>query len=97
VIDGRIFRGGSGGAGEVGMTLIGLATDPDLPAAGGHFPQPGSLEALSSGHALDRFAAAVAAAHPDSALGRLRRPASPCSVPMRSRPAAKATLTLPLQ
>ncbi len=52
VIDGRIFRGGSGGAGEVGMTLIGLATDPDLPAAGGHFPQPGSLEALSSGHAL---------------------------------------------
>ena len=25
VIDGRIFRGGSGGAGELGMTLIGLA------------------------------------------------------------------------
>jgi glucokinase len=77
VIDGRIFRGGSGGAGEVGMTLIGLATDPDLPAAGGHFPQPGSLEALSSGHALDRFAAAVAAAHPDSALGRLAASGKP--------------------
>ena len=77
VIDGRIFRGGSGGAGEVGMTLIGLATDPDLPAAGGRFPQPGSLEALSSGHALDRFAAAVAAAHPDSALGRLAASGKP--------------------
>ena len=71
VIDGRIFRGGSGGAGEVGMTLIGLACDPDVEAAGDHFPQPGSLEALSSGHALDRFARAAAAAHPDSALGRL--------------------------
>jgi glucokinase len=77
VIDGRIFRGGSGGAGEVGMTLIGLATDPDLPAASGHFPQPGSLEALSSGHALDRFAAAVAAEHPDSALGRLAASGKP--------------------
>ena len=77
VIDGRIFRGGSGGAGELGMTLIGLATDPDLPAAGGHFPQPGSLEALSSGHALDRFAAAVAAEHPDSALGRLAASGKP--------------------
>jgi glucokinase len=77
VIDGRIFRGGSGGAGELGMTLIGLATDPDLPAAGGRFPQPGSLEALSSGHALDRFAAAVAAEHPDSALGRLAASGQP--------------------
>jgi glucokinase len=71
VIDGRIFRGGSGGAGEVGMTLIGLACDPDLPPAGDHFPQPGSLEALAAGHALDRLAQAAAAAHPDSALGRL--------------------------
>ena len=56
VIDGRIFRGGSGGAGELGMTLIGLACDPDVPAATEHFPQPGSLEALASGTALDRFA-----------------------------------------
>ncbi|HEX3803580.1 MAG TPA: ROK family protein [Solirubrobacteraceae bacterium] len=71
VIDGQIFRGASGGAGEVGMTLIGLACDPDMQAATDHFPQPGSLEALASGHALDRFAQAAAAQHPESALGRL--------------------------
>jgi glucokinase len=71
VIDGRIFRGGSGGAGELGMTLIGLASDPDFPESGEHFPQPGSLEALASGHALDRFAQAAAIADPDSALGKL--------------------------
>jgi glucokinase len=71
VIDGRIFRGGSGGAGEIGMTLIGLAMGQDVPAPGDHFPQPGSLEALSAGHAIDHAAAAAAAANPDSALGRL--------------------------
>ncbi len=71
VIDGRIFRGGSGGAGELGMTLVGVACDPELQAASDHFPQPGSLEALAAGTALDGFARAAAAAHPDSALGRL--------------------------
>jgi glucokinase len=70
VIDGHIFRGGSGGAGELGMTLIALASDPDMQPAGRHFPQPGSLEALASGTALDRFARA-AAEDRDSALGRL--------------------------
>lgn len=71
VIDGRIFRGGSGGAGEVGMTLIGLACDPDVQAAGDHFPQPGSLEALAAGTALDGFARATATTNPGSALGKL--------------------------
>jgi len=71
VIDGRIFRGGSGGAGELGMTMIGLATDGDIPAARERFPQPGSLESLSAGHAIDHAAAAAAAANPDSALGKL--------------------------
>jgi glucokinase len=70
VIDGRIFRGGSGGAGEIGMTLIGLGCDPDVQPATDHFPQPGSLEALSSGTALDRFARDAAAAHPNSVLGK---------------------------
>jgi glucokinase len=71
VIDGRIFRGGSGGAGELGMTLIALACEPDLPRASEHFPQPGSLEALASGTALDHLAQAAARSDPDSALGRL--------------------------
>jgi len=71
VINGQIFRGGSGGAGEIGMTMIGLLCEPEPLAASEHFPQPGSFEALSAGHALDRFAQAAADAHPDSALGRL--------------------------
>jgi glucokinase len=53
------------------MTLIGLTCEPEVQAAGEHFPQPGSLEALSSGKALDRFAQAAAAGSPESALGRL--------------------------
>jgi|SRR5579863_8969039 len=76
VIDGRIFRGGSGGAGELGMTLIGLASEPDMQPSGQHFPQPGSLEALASGTALDRFARA-AAEHRDSSLATLAAAAKP--------------------
>ena len=71
VIDGRIFRGGSGGAGELGMTLIGLACEPEMQAPSGNFPQPGSLESLASGTALDHLAQAAAHENPDSALGRL--------------------------
>jgi glucokinase len=71
VVDGRIFRGGSGGAGELGMTLIGLECEPDLKGATDHFPQPGSLEALSAGTALDHLARVAATRNPDSALGRL--------------------------
>jgi glucokinase len=53
------------------MTLIGLACEPDVQASVEYFPQPGSLEAMSAGTALDGFARAAASAHPDSALGRL--------------------------
>jgi glucokinase len=67
VIDGRAFRGATGAAGEVGHTLVTI--DEAIPAAT-RFPQPGSLETLAAGHALDRLAREAAAAHPDSALGR---------------------------
>jgi glucokinase len=77
VIDGHIFRGGSGGAGELGMTLIGLKCEPEVQAAGAHFPQPGSLEALASGKALDRLAQAAAAEDPDTPLGRLAASGKP--------------------
>ncbi len=43
------------------MTLIGLACEPDMQPSTDHFPQPGSLEALASGTALDHFARAAAA------------------------------------
>ena len=72
VIDGHIYRGATGAAGELGHTLIAAALGEGHAAAHGHFPQPGSLEALASGRALDAIAVASAAAHPDSALGRAR-------------------------
>jgi glucokinase len=70
VIDGRIYRGATGGAGELGHTLVGLDCAGSIPSPMG-FPQPGSLEFVASGHALDRLASQAANVHPDSELGRL--------------------------
>jgi glucokinase len=71
VLGGRIYRGGTGGAGELGHTLVAVDPSRRLPAPEG-FPQPGSLERVAAGSALDRVAAQVAADQPRSALG-LRR------------------------
>jgi glucokinase len=71
VIDGRIYRGATGGAGELGHTLVGLDCAGSIPSPMS-FPQPGSLEFVASGHALDRLAAQAANLHPDSELGRLQ-------------------------
>jgi glucokinase len=69
VLGGRIFRGATGGAGELGHTLVGVGCDPDVPA-GRDFPQVGSLEYLAAGHALDRAATQLASEEPESSLGR---------------------------
>jgi glucokinase len=71
VLGGRIYRGASGGAGELGHTIVGLDLAGAVPAPM-RFPQPGSLEFVASGHALDRLAAQAAGLHPESALGALR-------------------------
>ena len=71
VLGGRIYRGATGGAGELGHTIVGLDLADAMPAPTG-FPQPGSLEWVASGHALDRLADQAASLHPESALGRLR-------------------------
>jgi len=85
VIGGRIFRGATGGAGELGHTLIGLKFGDgelgDVPAAEEHFPQPGSLELLASGHALDQLARVVVAEHPDSTLARKAASGAPLHGP----------------
>jgi len=72
VLGGRIYRGATGGAGELGHTLVGLdvSGNTGVAAPGSVFPQPGSLEHTAAGHALDRLAAEAADANPDSALGR---------------------------
>jgi glucokinase len=71
VLGGRIYRGATGGAGELGHTIVGLDLAGAVPSPLGAFPQPGSLEFVASGHALDRLAAQAANLHPESELGRL--------------------------
>lgn len=76
VLGGRIYRGATGGAGEIGHTIMGLDANSALPAPGS-FPQRPSLEYLASGHALDRLAAQGAWQDPHSALGSLRANGKP--------------------
>jgi glucokinase len=76
VLGGRIYRGATGGAGELGHTIVGMDCAGAVPSPMG-FPQPGSLEFVASGHALDRLAGQAAGLHPESALGRLRAEGAP--------------------
>ena len=69
VLNGRLFRGATGTASEVGHTLIGLDLTRGAPSHSGVFPQAGSLEVLASGRALDQLAQEAARADPSSFLG----------------------------
>src|SRR5438105_14587753 len=71
VLGGRIYRGATGAAGELGQTMLGLDLAGAVPAPMG-FPQPGSLEFAVAGHAFDRLAAVAGRVHPGSALARFR-------------------------
>jgi glucokinase len=71
VLGGRIYRGATGGAGELGHTIVGMDLSGPVPDAG-RFPQKGSLERVAAGHALDAMVERAASEQPDSALGRLR-------------------------
>jgi glucokinase len=69
VLDGRLYRGATGAAGEIGHTSIGSDLSDGAPMPDG-FPTPGSLEALAAGTELDRLARSAARAQPDGLLGR---------------------------
>lgn len=58
VLGGRIHRGATGAAAELGHTMIAadLTAGVEGPRASSRYPQPGSLEALASGTALDELA-----------------------------------------
>ncbi len=71
VLGGRIYRGATGGAGELGHTFIGLDLSWPIPEAG-RFPQPGSLEHAAAGIALDVMVSEAAIREPESAMGKLR-------------------------
>jgi glucokinase len=68
VIDGRLFRGATGAAAELGHILIGLDLSAGAPPAADVFPQPGSLEALAAGSLLDHLGDAAAHAQGGGAL-----------------------------
>jgi glucokinase len=53
VIGGRIYRGATGGAAELGHQLIGARLEDGAPPHSDDAPQPGSLERLAAGRALD--------------------------------------------
>jgi glucokinase len=66
ILDGRLYRGAIGAAGELGhMTL-----DLDGPPCQGTCPGRGHLEALASGTATGELARQIAAERPDGDLGR---------------------------
>jgi glucokinase len=78
VLGGRIYRGATGGAGELGHTLVAIRSDGARRVPEPHgFPQRGSLEFAAAGHALDRLAEEAAGEHADSALGQLKAKGTP--------------------
>ena len=72
VLGGRIYRGATGGAGELGHTIVGLDRWDQAVPAPSAFPQPSSLELAAAGRAPDRLAARAAALQPGWVLGGLR-------------------------
>ena len=66
VLDGRLYRGARGFAGEIGHVVV----DHDGADCPGACPGRGCLEALASGRAIGVAAERVARAQPDSVLGR---------------------------
>jgi glucokinase len=76
VLGGRIYRGATGAAGELGHTLVGLDLAGAVPSPMG-FPQPGSLDFVASGHAFDRLATVAGRVRPGSALARFRTEGKP--------------------
>jgi len=57
VIHGRVYRGATGAAAELGHTIVAGRLDHPPFSHRDRFPQPGSLESLASGSALDELGA----------------------------------------
>jgi glucokinase len=66
VIDGNVFRGADGAAGELGHMTV----DLNGPACQGNCPNRGCLEVMASGSAIGREGERIGGEVPASALGR---------------------------
>ena len=86
VLGGRIYRGATGGAGELGHTLIGLDLSGATPSAGA-VPPAGVARARGRRARAGRLAEDVRDDHPDSALGQAARAGAsrPASTPSTPR------------
>jgi glucokinase len=73
ILDGGLYRGSVGAAGELGHITI----DLDGPPCQGTCPGLGHLEALASGTAADALAREVAAERPDGDLGQAAAAGTP--------------------
>jgi glucokinase len=71
VLNGRLYRGATTSAAEVGHTIIGRDLDFGNNVPSDPFPQRGSLETLASGRALDRLADYAAVQYRDSYIGKM--------------------------
>jgi len=69
VLGGKLYRGATGAAPEMGHQIIGLALEDGVPMpSSDDFPRPGSLERFAAGRELDRLAERFARELADSAL-----------------------------
>ncbi len=66
IVDGRLYRGSTGAAGELGHVVI----EADGPRCQGNCPNRGCVESLASGTAIAREGRVAAERAPESALGR---------------------------
>ncbi|MEA2480830.1 MAG: glucokinase [Thermoleophilaceae bacterium] len=66
MVDGRIYRGATGSAGELGHVVVDLDGPPCLGAC----PNRGCLEVMASGTAIGRAGVEAGTRSPESALGR---------------------------
>ena len=81
IAGGRLYRGVSGAAGELGHIVI----DCDGPRCQGACPNSGCLEVYASGRAMSRAALDTARARPDSTLGRALAAGEEVGGPLLSR------------
>src|SRR4029079_18810939 len=70
VLNGKLYRGATTSAAEVGHTIIGGVRVCGSNVPGDPFRQRGSLETLASGRALDRLADYAAVQYRDSYIGK---------------------------
>jgi glucokinase len=81
IAGGRLYRGASGAAGELGHMVI----EFDGPPCQGACPSSGCFEVYASGRAMARAAREAGSARPDSALGRALATGQESAGPLLSR------------